>query len=185
MPWTPELFAAFRRFHTAEIGPLEALIPQWRNAPRRIAVLRSFAGQLYGGERWPGTTWLENCVVYGGVPFDVLYDEDFEAPGRPLDGYRLVVVSHAVCLPRPAVVALTRFAAAGGLILVDEGTKVQLPGAVTLRPTVATAELGRKLAAVEEDLKRSTSPWPRPGTWRPWRNWPPPGSCRTRRTRRS
>jgi hypothetical protein len=134
LPWTPELVAAFRHFHGAEVGPLGALIPAWRNRPRRVAILRSFASQLYGDVRWPATTWLEACVVGSGVPFDLLLDEDFEARTDPLASYQLVVVSAAACLPRPAVEALQRFSARGGAVVTDPETRVSLPGAQVLRP---------------------------------------------------
>lgn len=134
LAWTPELAEAFRTFHRDQVGPLGALIPQWRNRPRRVAILRSFASQLYGDVRWPGTTWLERCVMECGVPFDVLLDEDFEGGEDPLAGYQLLVVSGAVCLTRPAAEALQRFADRGGVIVTDPETKVALPGARVLRP---------------------------------------------------
>jgi len=137
MPWTPDLLAAFIRFHRDEVGPLGALIPQWRNRPRRIAILRSFASQLYGDVRWPGTTWLETCLLNSGVPFDVLLDEDFERKGDPLASYQLVAVSAATCLTRPAVAGLGRFVARGGTLVTDPETRVTLPGAVVLRPSDA------------------------------------------------
>jgi hypothetical protein len=137
LPWTPELVTAFSRFHRDEVGPLGALIPEWRNRPRRVALLRSFASQLYGEVRWPGTTWLETCLLNSGVPFDMLLDEDFETGSDPLAAYQLVVVSAAACLPRPAVEALQRFAARGGVIATDPETRVALPGARVLRPADA------------------------------------------------
>jgi hypothetical protein len=143
LPWAPELLAAFRRFHRDEVGPLGALIPAWRNRPRRVAILRSFASQLYGDVRWPGTTWLEACVVSSGVPFDLLLDEDFETAADPLASYQLVVVSAAVCLPRLAVEALRRFSARGGVVVTDPETRVALPGAQVLRPADAAGATAR------------------------------------------
>jgi len=135
MPWTPGLFAGLKRFHLEEVGPLGAVIPHWRNRPRRIAVLRSFASQIWREVRWPRTSWLERCAVYGGVPFDVLYDSDFETDTDPLASYRLVIVSRAVCLTRPTYEWLVKFAQRGGTIVVDKDTLVKLPGAVVLEPT--------------------------------------------------
>lgn len=139
MPWTPELAVAFARFHREEVGPLGALIPQWRNRPRRLAILRSFASQLYGDVRWPGTTWLETCVLNSGIPFDVLLDEDFERKEDPLATHQLVAVSAAACLTRPVLAGLTRFAARGGTLVTDPETRVALPGAVVLRPSDAAS----------------------------------------------
>jgi hypothetical protein len=159
MPWTPELVAAFTRFHRDEVGPLGALIPEWRNRPRRVAILRSFASQLYGDVRWPGTTWLETCVLNSGAPFDVLLDEDFEGKTDPLTTHQLVVVSAAACLPRPLAEGLQRFAARGGVIVTDTDTRVALPAAHVLRPSDTAGALSRRLGTVETELRaRQTSP---------------------------
>lgn len=153
LPWTPELAATFRQFHRDEVGPLGALIAEWRNRPRRLAIVRSFASQLYGEVRWPGTTWLENGVLHSGVPFDILLDEDAEGNGDPLADYELVVVSGAACLTRPMVAALTRFSDRGGVVVTDAETRVALPGALVLHATDAAAASTRQLDAAEEDLK--------------------------------
>jgi hypothetical protein len=154
MPWTPELIATFARFHNDEIGPLAALIPRWRNHPRRVAMVRSFASQLYGEVRWPKTSWLENCAVYAGLPFDVLWDEDFEQGGDPLDNYDLVIVSQAACLTEPGFRALSRFAKRGGTVVVDAETKVEIPGAIRLEPSTASADFEQQLAAKEEAVRK-------------------------------
>ena len=151
MPWTPELAATFRRFHTQEVGPLGGLIPRWRNRPRRIAILRSFASQLYREERWPRTTWLEACAVHCGMPFDVLYDSDFEADAGVLGSYHLIVVSRTVCLTQPAFAALAAFAKRGGTIVVDAQTLVDLPGAVKLESTESDAGFAEALRMAEEE----------------------------------
>jgi hypothetical protein len=108
-----------------------------------VAILRSFASQLYGEVRWPATTWLETCVLNSGVPFDVLLDEDFERKTDPLASHQLVVVSAASCLPRPVVAGLGRFAARGGAILTDAETTVALPGAQVLRRSAAAGPPAR------------------------------------------
>jgi hypothetical protein len=153
MPWTPELIATFTRFHTDELGPLAALVPRWRNHPRRLAIVRSFASQIYGEVRWPKTSWLENCAVYSGLPFDVVWDEDFEN-GDPLAGYDLVIVSQAVCLTEPGYRALARFGKRGGTIVVDADTKVQIPGAITLAPSTASQDFEQQLAAREDAVRQ-------------------------------
>jgi hypothetical protein len=153
MPWTPELIATFARFHNEEVGPLAALIPRWRNHPRRVATVRSFASQIYGEVRWPKTSWLENCAVYAGLPFDVLWDEDFEKGGDPLSGYDLVIVSQAVCLTEPGFRALSRFTKRGGTVVVDSDTKVEIPGAILLEPSTASADFEQQLAAKEKAVR--------------------------------
>jgi len=153
MPWTPELIETFTRFHTEEIGPLAGLIPQWRNRPRRIAILRSFASQIFREVRWPRNTWLENCAVYGGVPFDVLYDSDFETDADPLAGYRMLIVSRAVCLTRPAYRWICEFSKRGGIVLVDAETLVEIPDAIRLEPTQSLDQFREALAEKENALQ--------------------------------
>jgi len=153
MPWTPELIETFIRFHNEEIGPLGGLIPQWRNRPRRIAILRSFASQIFREVRWPRNTWLENCAVYGGVPFDVLYDSDFETDADPLTGYRMLIVSRAVCLTRPAFRWICEFSKRGGVVVVDPETLVEIPDAVRLEPTQALDQFRGAFAEKEKALQ--------------------------------
>ena len=153
MPWTPELINTFARFHTEEIGPLGGLIPQWKNRPRRIAMLRSFASQIFREVRWPRNTWLENCAVYGGAPFDVLYDSDFETDADPLAGYRMLIVSRAVCLTRPAYRCICEFSKRGGTVVVDPETLVTIPGAVRLKPTQSLDQFREALAEKEKALQ--------------------------------
>lgn len=153
MPWTPELLAAFTRFHNEEIGPLGALIPRWRNHPRRLALVRSFASEIHAEIRWPQATWLENCAVYAGLPFDVLWDEDFETGTDPLGGYDLVVLSQAVALPEPVFRSLNRYVQRGGTLVVDAGTMIEIPGAVVLEPSGADREFEARLAEREEEVR--------------------------------
>ena len=153
MPWTPELIETFIRFHAEEIGPLAGLIPQWRNRPRRIAILRSFASQIFREVRWPRNTWLENCAVYGGVPFDVLYDSDFETDAEPLAGYRMLIVSRAVCLTRPTYRWICEFSKRGGIVVVDPETLVEIPDAIRLEPTQSLDHFREALAEKEKALQ--------------------------------
>ncbi len=159
LPWTPELIGAFKRFHTEEIGPLGALITRWRNGRRQIAVLRSLASQVFGEKRRPGTTtWLEECVVRCGVPFDVLYDSDFEKGLDPLSSCRLLVVSGAVCVTRPVYERIAAFSRRGGVVVVDPETAVVLPGAVSVEPTGALPAFSRLVAERVKPSARSLTP---------------------------
>jgi len=152
MPWTPELIATFRRFHNEEVGPLGALIPRWRNRARRVAMVWSFASQIFDGVRWPRATGLERSAMCSGVPFDVLYDMDFETDQDPLGTYQMVIVSRAVCLTRPTYDWLVKFARRGGTIVVDEATRVKLPGAVVLKETGTAKQFAERVRAKEEAL---------------------------------
>ncbi|MDD5707252.1 MAG: hypothetical protein PHR35_15115, partial [Kiritimatiellae bacterium] len=154
MPWTPELIAAFTRFHVETIGPLGGLVPEWRNRPRRLAIIRSFANELYGSVRWPTFSRLENGAVYSGIPFDVLFDEDFETGRDVLETYDLVIVSGAVCLTEPVHAALCRHIRRGRAVVTDSGTTVEIPGALTIMPAEKSVDYASALAAREAELRK-------------------------------
>ncbi len=147
----PELREEIRRLHQEDVAPLGALIPRWENAPRRIAVYRSFAGELFNNRRWSNRTSLENMVLSMQIPFDILYDEDFEDNDKLLDNYQLVAIPVAPVITEPAFAQLSEFAAGGGTVLVDEMFKATIPEAVSIDAGTHQTGLTR-LAEIEQDL---------------------------------
>ena len=132
--WIPELRDEIARMHREVIHPLGALIPAWRNSPRRIAIFQSFAGQLYNNVRWPGNSPLLRAVKQHPLPYDVLYDQDFDGDAPvSLDGYDVVVISESPVLYKPALAPLAKFIARGGVVLVDDMFAAKLPGVTQLK----------------------------------------------------
>lgn len=128
--WIPELSDEIGRLHRELVHPLGGLWPRWRNAPRRVAVYKSFAGQLFNGIRWPGGGALGEAVAAVGMPFDVLYDQDFEEFPDVLRSYAVVAIPEAPVITEPAAAALRAFAARGGVVIVDQSFMADLPGVV-------------------------------------------------------
>jgi len=132
--WIPELRDEIKRMHNEVIHPLGALIPAWRNSPRRIAVFFSFAGQLYNNVRWPGRPPLMRALNEYPLPFDVLYDQDFEGDSAvSLDSYDVIVIPESPVVYKPALAPLKKFIARGGLVLVDDYFRAKLDGITQLK----------------------------------------------------
>ncbi len=130
--WIPELADEIHRLHHELVHPLGGLWPRWRNAPRRIAVYKSFAGQLFNGIRWPGPGALGEAVATAGLPFDLLYDQDFEEFPDGLDSYAVVAIPEAPAITASAAAALRAFGERGGIVVVDQHFRAELPGSVRL-----------------------------------------------------
>ncbi|GEM_PF-2186812 len=126
--FVPETKEEFRRFAREVLQPFGPLMRWWYNAPRKIAVVVSFAAQLYNNIRWPNTNlgWLGNALNESGVPYDILYDDSFLEDSRALKKYRVVLLPHhVVALPEETVRQLIRFSKSGGLVIADTDCRVK------------------------------------------------------------
>ena len=147
--FVPGLRDEVARLHRETLHPLGALLPQWTNRPRRIAIYASLAGELFSEVRWP----LNDNPLIKGVdtqsqPYDYIYDEDFDASGTCLDAYDLVVIPENSGLYAPAKEPLRALLARGGKVLVDDYWKTTLPGVTQLKWRGTAAEKASSDAAV-------------------------------------
>ncbi|MCK5843355.1 MAG: LamG domain-containing protein, partial [Victivallales bacterium] len=126
--WIPELRAEIAKMHNEVIHPLGALLPNWKNAPRKIGVYKSFAGQLYNNIRWSGNSKLTKLIRNQKFPYDVIYDEDFDDGTVDLSQYKVVVIAESPVLYGPAKAAVAKFAVNGGLLLVEDTFKPKIAG---------------------------------------------------------
>lgn len=118
----PRLQEAFKVISDQLWIPLGALMPKWKNAPHRLALVNSFGGHLFGNIRWPGTSPLRNVVVKSGIPFDVLFDHDLE---EAVGDYDVVVLPDGYALPEAAVTNLRHFMNRGGTLVADASLKIE------------------------------------------------------------
>lgn len=141
----PELAPEIKRVSDTLWYPFGALFPKWKNAPRKIAIVRSFASDLFGNIHWSGSHHKElpTAVAQLGIPYDVLYDEDLSGD---LSGYDMILVPAAFALPSNGVKNLLAYQKNGGVVVVDEKCKVTaLSGAVQLRMSkISTREYEAK-----------------------------------------
>ncbi len=149
--WIPELRDEIHRMHKDVVHPLGALWPRWENRPRRIAIIHSFAGQLYNNIRWPGAGALAAAVADSGLPFDLLYDQDFDESPSILDGYSLVAIGQSPVITEPMARALRAFRSRGGILLADTSFRADVPGAEVLDFT-GGAEERKALQRAEQEL---------------------------------
>lgn len=127
----PRLKDEFRSLSDNLWVPFGALLPNWENAPRKLAVIRSFASDLFGNVRWPNYGALGTAVAESGIPFDVLLDHDLEK--IPVS-YDVIVLPNCSALPEKAVDNLNAFIRRGGTVVADDKLKVKgLQGAVILQ----------------------------------------------------
>ncbi len=147
----PELRDEISRFHADIVRPLGALLPRWENRSRRIAVYSSFAGQLWNNIRWPGNSPLHQVILHLGQPFDVLYDQDFEANPHLLDTYDVLAIPQSPVLYGPALAPVQAMLARGGLVLTDDLWQAEVPG-VTQIPWQDAKESDPFLVKLEQEL---------------------------------
>ncbi len=126
--WIPELRDEIADVLNGVARPLGALFPLWTNRPRRIAVYHSFAGQLYSNIRWTGNSPLLMTVCGQGLPFDVIFDEDFDDSTVDLSQYEVVIVAESPVVYEPALAPLQSLISGGGKVLVDDYFDADLVG---------------------------------------------------------
>lgn len=151
--WDPGLRPAFLEVARQLWEPFGALLPEWRDAPRRVAVVHSLAGLLFGDVRWFDGSTLPDALARSGVPYDLLFDEDFENPALALDNYDLIVLPALKGLPALAVSRLRQAAAGGTRLIADPAFAMAaaLPEARVLAANQAAA--GRQQELLQEELR--------------------------------
>lgn len=151
--WTPELRPAFTEMANTLWKPYGALLPRWRNAPRRVAVVYSFASDLFSGERWVKRGPLVAMLHDAGLPYDVLYDQDFEGPDpADLSTYDAILLPRCHALTRPTAERLSTFIKDGGTAIVDDEFKPALDGVTVLETAKQAGDDGTE----DEQKRRET-----------------------------
>jgi len=131
--WHPGAWEAFEALGRNLFEPFGPLLMAWQNAPRKLAMVKSLASEVFSPERW----WTAfafgppaAAVTATGLPFDLLYDEDVTPEG--LAGYDVLSLPAVTVLPQPALDAVRGFAAQGGLVLAEPGFAGHVPRAVAM-----------------------------------------------------
>lgn len=151
--WDPGLRQAFVEVSRQLWEPFGALLPEWRDATRRVALVHSMAGLLFGDVRWFDGSTLPDALARSGVPYDLLLDEDFENPDFALESYDLIVLPALKALPAVAVSRLRQAAANGTRLIADPAFAMAaaLPEARILAANQAAA--GRQQELLQEELR--------------------------------
>ncbi|MEI6422667.1 MAG: hypothetical protein WCP55_10640, partial [Lentisphaerota bacterium] len=147
--FVPELREEIGHMLNDVVNPLGALLPQWRNRPRQMAVYISFAGQLHSEIRWSRPSTLLEALPY---PYDVLYDQDFEDNPDLLRDYQALILQECAAVTSVAAPQLERFAKRGGLLLADEWYKGGLKETVVINYGKSDPAVEKKLKARHDEL---------------------------------
>lgn len=129
--WQPGTREEFRRMAREVWQPLGGLFVRWENRQRSVLVVDSLAGHIFSGVRWqvhlvgPMMGRLEKS----GVPFDTVYDEDFERTADLLSAYDVVVLPGCAALTEAEARQIRAFAEQGGVVVADKHLGVDIPGA--------------------------------------------------------
>lgn len=150
--WIPELPVEISRMHHKIVQPLGALLPKWHNKQRQLAIYLSFAGSLYNNIRWQGNSPLSRLIRSTTIPYDVIFDQDFERNKNLLNTYKVVVIPESPVLYAPAQKQLTAFISKGGSVVVGPKFKAQLPGAIKIEATLESKTDVKKYNAKANEL---------------------------------
>lgn len=127
--YIPEVKDEFSQFAKNVWQPYGILFKNWKNYPRKVVVVDSFASFIYSNVRWPNFGLLGDSLISSGIPFDVVYDEDFFDNKNLLSPYQIVVLPNTYALPENAYNQIKKFAEKGGIVIADENFKVKgIPG---------------------------------------------------------
>jgi hypothetical protein len=128
----PETKEEFTKMSETLWQPYGALMMKWKNYPRKVAMVDSFASQIYSNVTWHVPGWLADTLTLSGIPYDVLYDEDFFEDGKLLAQYDMVVLPNTYALPEKSYRQILKFAEEGGTVIGDDICKVEgIPGMMT------------------------------------------------------
>ena len=121
----PETKDAFRDISLNYFLPYGELFRNWENYPRKVAVLNSFASWIYGDVRWPNPRYLGGALFSSGVPFDVLWDEDFLENKNILDNYDIFIMPNIFAITSHIFEAVKKYIEKGGIVIVDDTFRIK------------------------------------------------------------
>ncbi|MBN2641749.1 MAG: hypothetical protein JXR78_08860 [Victivallales bacterium] len=154
--WDPQLVKEFKAFNDNVWKPFGALFPRWHNSPRKVAVIRSFASNIFGNIRWGSDGVLGQAIISSGIPFDILWDEDFEN-GVNLDSYDLIAFPSCHAMTRPMYDKLSAYIKSGGTVVLPRSAPVKLDGAVTIKVPQKADNVSAQELALLKKYKGDTS----------------------------
>jgi hypothetical protein len=139
MTGTPawEEFHDFSRIGT-DFGPL---LLSLQRAPAKVAILASYCNVSYGGGGGSGN--LHRAFARAHLPVDFVADEEILA--GHLTNYRVLILTGTDYLTQALCTRIAEFIGAGGVVLKDDSSEIDLPGAQLLPQDAQIVERSRTL----------------------------------------
>ncbi|MGB9677496.1 MAG: LamG-like jellyroll fold domain-containing protein, partial [Candidatus Ratteibacteria bacterium] len=123
--YVPETKDAFREISLNYFIPFGKLFRKWENYPRKVAVLNSFASWIYSDVRWPSYGYLGDALLSSGIPFDILWDEDFTNNPDILNKYDIFIMPQIYTITEETYEAIKKFVEKKGIVIVDDVFKIK------------------------------------------------------------
>jgi len=119
----PDTRNELKRLVEEIVTPLGPALMQIPDRPADVAMLESFASEMFAGRgtygwngSWAGDMYL--ILLYAGLQPDILFEESIQRFG--LDKYKVLVMPDCDVLPESIVHAVVTFQAKGGIVVGDE-----------------------------------------------------------------
>ncbi len=119
----PETRHELKRLIRAVVRPLGPTLMEIPNATKDVALLESFASEMFAGRgtygwngSWAGDMWL--ICQYAALQPEIVFEETIIQRG--LDGYRILVMPDCDVLPASVVQAVLDFQQRGGIVVGDQ-----------------------------------------------------------------
>lgn len=119
----PDTRNELKRLVEEIVTPLGPALMQIPDRPADVAMLESFASEMFAGRgtygwngSWAGDMHL--ILLYAGLQPDILFEESIQRFG--LDKYKVLVMPDCDVLPESVVEAVLAFQAKGGIVVGDE-----------------------------------------------------------------
>jgi hypothetical protein len=147
----PDAAGALARVHRELVQPFGPMLREIGNRPADVALLESFAAQVFAGRAtygWAGGTigaaW--HACQYAGLQMDIIYDESVRAGA--LERYKVLVLPDADVLTRAVVERVRAFQQRGGIVIADERLTPALKADIVL-PVNEAANAEHKAKCLE------------------------------------
>jgi len=140
------------QFSREVLQPFWPSVRQMERAPRRCAMLISFASQLFGSHIWGGYGNASGYGCYAAlqmahIPTDILFDENIQR--GELSKYDILYLHQISHLPESIFMRIVDFATNGGTVVCGQPFAERVPGAIAFE-----MDMSRRSKSSWYDIRR-------------------------------
>ncbi|WP_164101357.1 LamG-like jellyroll fold domain-containing protein [Candidatus Laterigemmans baculatus] len=157
----PETQNELARLVHEVVEPLGPTLKQIPAAPKDVAMLESFASQIFAsrgtwgwGNRWTGDAW--HVLQYAHLQPEIVYEETISRDG--LDRFKILVMPSCDVLPASVVERVKEFQQRGGIVVGDERLAPAIRADITMKSynrTKRADEDKQALLAMAAELRKA------------------------------